>query len=224
MAPKVKDKVVLVVDKNTCCMNDNGNLHKEDKFHLGQEQVLESMHELIDEDNGSAQDSAELELLDAKDVLKKVKCDPQEVWPSARLMDHYKKILSSSRHSSEEGSAARYTEEQKRKIEEYPPTQAILEMVGALAGQERSDRAEQVGNHFAADAAKEWTCSTCTRINKATDNACASCDKANLVGVGDDPITLHDIQVAKNRSNMKRKKKPKGSKGIFWGLSLEECT
>ena len=192
MAPKVKDKVVLVVDKNTYCMNDNGN-------------------QLIDEDNGSAQDSAELELLDAKDVLKKVKCDPQEVWPSARPMDHYKKILSSSRHSSEEGSAARYIEEQKRKIEECPPTQAILEMVEALGVQERSGRAEKVGNHFAAEAAKEWTCSACTRINKATDDACASCDKKKPFGEEDN----HDMWLAKKKS-METGRKPKRSKSDCW--------
>ena len=128
-----------------------------------------------------------------------------------------------STRTSEERAASQL-EEQKLQIEEHPSMPAIQAMLEALDEQERAEQAEQVGNHFAADAAKEWTCSACTRINKATDNACASCDKANLVGVKDDPITLHDIQVAKNRSNMKRKKKPKGSKGLFWGLSLEECT
>ena len=46
----------------------------------------------IDED-GNAQDSTELDLLNATDVLKKAKCDPQEVWSFAKPVDHYKKIL-----------------------------------------------------------------------------------------------------------------------------------
>ena len=178
MAPKVKDKV-LVVDKDTHCMNDDGNLHK-GRLHLGQEQVRESMHKLKKIGNNGS--------------------------------------IGSSRHSSEK-SAARCTEEQKRKIEEYPHTHAIFEMVEAVGQQEEAERAEQLGNHFAADAAKEWRCSSCTRINKATDNACASCNKANLVGVEDDPTTLHDIQVAKNQSMM-RKRPPKGSMGKFYPQSI----
>ena len=187
MAPKVKDKVLVVVDKHTHCMNDDGNLHK-GRLHLGQEQVLESTHKLQKKGNNRS-----MHKLKKKETGRKEK------------------------------SAARCTEEQKWKIEEDPQTtQAIFEMLEAVGQQEEAEQAEQLGNHFAADAAKEWTCSSCTRINKATDNACASCNnKANLVGVeDDDPTTLHDIQVAKNQSNMMRKKPPKGSKGKFYPQSI----
>jgi hypothetical protein len=82
---------------------------------------------------------------------------------------------SSSRHSSE--SAAMQLEEQQRRSEEYSAMLAILGMLEAVGEQERAARAEQVGNQFIADAAKQWGCSACTRINEGTDNACASCDK-----------------------------------------------
>ena len=107
--------------------------------------------------------------------------------------------------SNSEESAASQLEEQKRQIEEHPSMPAILAMLEAVDEQERAEKAEQVGNHFAADSAKEWKCSACTRINKATDDACASCDKTKPFGEEDN----HDMWLAKKNS-METGRKPKG--------------
>jgi hypothetical protein len=47
----------------------------------------------IDEDNGGAQGDAELEFLDAKDVLKKTKADPKDIFCLAKPLDYYRKTL-----------------------------------------------------------------------------------------------------------------------------------
>ena len=47
----------------------------------------------IDEDNGGAQGEAEMELLDAKDVLKKTRADPKDIFCFAKPLDYYKKTL-----------------------------------------------------------------------------------------------------------------------------------
>ena len=107
-----------------------------------------------------------------------------------------------------EESAASQLEEQKLQIEEHPSMPAIQAMLEALDEQERAEQAEQVGNHFAADAAKEWTCSACTRINKATDDACASCDKKKPFGEEDD----HDMWLAKKKSMETEHAKSHGEK------------
>ena len=48
----------------------------------------------IEENNDGAQGDAELELLDAKDVLKKTKADPKDVFCCAKPLDYYRKSLS----------------------------------------------------------------------------------------------------------------------------------
>ena len=47
----------------------------------------------IEEDNSGALVDAELELLDTKDILKKAKQDPKDVFCLAKPLDHYRKVL-----------------------------------------------------------------------------------------------------------------------------------
>ena len=75
-------------------------------------------------------------------------------------------------------------------------------MLKAVAEQDRAKQAEQVGNHFAAEAVKkEWTCSACTFINQATEDACAACGKENPNPVfGKKEKDDHDVWLAKRES------------------------
>jgi hypothetical protein len=121
--------------------------------------------------------------------------------------------------------------EERRKLqnyeEEYPMqmnADGVEMMLKAVAEQERAKQAEQVGNHFAAEAVKTWTCSACTLHNRATEDACALCDKTNpnpVFGKKEEEKDDHDMWLAKQKSWMecqRTKKKPKGSKGCWFSL------
>ena len=95
-------------------------------------------------------------------------------------------------------------ERKLQNYEEYPmqmnddddDDDGVEMMLKAVAEQVRAEQAEKVGNHFAAEAVKkEWTCSACTYINQATEDACAMCDKKNTKEKDD-----HDVWLAKRES------------------------
>lgn len=101
--------------------------------------------------------------------------------------------------SSKPDKVASWLERKLQNHEEYI-TQTIDDgvemMLKAVAEQDRAKQAEQVGNHFAAEAVKkEWMCSACTFINQATEDACAMCDKENTKEKDD-----HDVWLAKRES------------------------
>lgn len=76
-------------------------------------------------------------------------------------------------------------------------------MLKAVAEQDRAKQAEQVGNHFAAEAVKTWRCSACTLHNQATEDACAACGKENpnpVFGKKEKEKDNHDTWLAKQRS------------------------